>query len=357
MVFRLFLLILFFFCTTAPSWAENDPETNPEIRLLEERLQELEASLKRMQEENEARRTLQSTAEEKAAQEEEILSAAGRDYTLMRPGRMGFEYNFRYSYYSYDQLVEAGKIEHKSNHNIENSMVVEYPLKPNLTLSADFPFVFKSDNKSSDGSSRQVSDIGDFVLGFQYQPLKSGGKMPTTILSLRASLPVGRSPYDIDPDKEMATSSGTYSLTAGANFSKVFDPIIAYGGLSYSYYLPESTRYHAKGVSSPEYVSEVNRGEQFGFSAGFGYALSYRLNINLSYQYSLSMRSKYTWTTDETPEKWETQSPTSASSVFSIGTGWRISSKRTMNVRLGIGLTNNDPDFTLAIRLPFELVF
>lgn len=358
MVFRLLFLMLFLCCTALSAFCDESADAGADAtRLLEERLKEMETSLRRLQDESDARKVLQSTEEEKSAQEEEILSAAGRDYTLMRPGRMGFEYNFRYTYYSYDQLVAAAEIEHKSNHTLENSFVFEIPIKENLTLSTDIPFTYKSDNQSSDGSSRQVSDIGDFGVGIQYQPVKSGGKVPTTILSLRASLPVGRSPYEIDPDKEIAVSSGTYSLTSGVNFSKVFDPIITFGGFSYTYSLPESVRYHAKGSSDPSYVSEVARGDQFGFSAGFGYALSYRLNINLSYQYSMSMRSKYTWTTDETPEKWETESPTSASSVFNLGTGWRIGNKRTMNIRLGVGLTNNDPDFTLAIRLPFELVF
>lgn len=342
--------------TSPPSLSGGSEETAPatdaasrSFQKLEKQMELLESEVKRLKDEADARRQLESTEEEKNAQEEEILSAAGREYTLMRPGRVGVEYNLSYAYYSYDTLVDAQTIEHKSNHNLNNSVFIEYPLKENITLNFDLPFVYKYDNRSSDGSSRQVSDLGDPVFGCQYQPMKTGGIWPTTIFSGRLTVPMGRSPYEIDPLAEMSTGGGLYTLSLGANVSKTIDPIIAYGGLTYTYRFEEDgLRYHARGKADPRYIETVEAGDQFGFSMGFGYALSYLMNLNVSYQYSLRMKTRYTWNDGSANE-----SATSASSVLSIGTGWRISTKRSINLNFGFGLTNDDPDVTLSVRVPF----
>jgi hypothetical protein len=68
----------------------------------------------------------------------------------------------------------------------------------------------------------------------------------------------------------------------------------------------------------------------------------------MSYQYSYQSKTQY----DVQGSVGDISTDGSISSVFSVGTGWTVTPKNSVNVRLGIGLTNNDPDFSLLVRVP-----
>ena len=97
------------------------------------------------------------------------------------------------------------------------------------------------------------------------------------------------------------------------------------------------------------YLTRVEPGSSIGLTFGFGYALSYEASMNIGAQFSYSFGSRYSINDTTTIE-----SGSSLSSAFNIGTGWRITPARSIYVSLGIGLTNNDPDVSLSIKLPYE---
>lgn len=321
-----------------------------EVFLLKKRLLLLEEKLKKMDEEESIRNRLKSTEEEKESDGEEILSAAGRDYTLMKPGILGLEYNLRYAGYSYDSGIEYAKIEHNADHSITNSMVVEYPLKDNITFSGDFSFVAKM-NTQSNSSVKDVTDLGDTVFGVQWQPVKSGGGGVTKIISGSLICPTGRSPYKIDRSKEVSTGSGGYSSSIGLNMSKKIDPLFVYGSIRYQYPFEIKNLNYKIGNQGEQgmYLRSVRPGHTFSYSMGFGYSLSYNVSLNFGYQYSYTTKSRYNWVGRE-----DHSSEDAMSSMFSIGTGWSLFPKRTINVKLSFGLTNNDPDFIVSLRIPFK---
>ena len=56
-----------------------------------------------------------------------------------------------------------------------------------------------------------------------------------------------------------------------------------------------------------------------------------------------------------TPENaGETTAGSRTFSILSIGTGWQLSPTLSMIMRVGIGLTNDDPDFIFSLRMPFQ---
>jgi len=69
----------------------------------------------------------------------------------------------------------------------------------------------------------------------------------------------------------------------------------------------------------------------------------------MSAQFTYSFSSKYHLNDDTA---YETGSTLSA--MLNIGTGWRLSSTRSVNVSVGIGMTVNDPDVSLTFTVPFE---
>ena len=315
---------------------------------LEQEVRELREEVQKIRNENEARKKLEVPEEEKGKTIEDILSAVGRQYSLLKKGTIGLSYTFNYSYFSGDAISDAANlnIERRYNHNFTNTITTEYALLNNLTVSANFPFAYKY-NRLGTSSSQEATDFGDISMGLTMEPILWKGGMPTTTLSLGVSLPTGSSPYKIDPNHSLATGSGYYSINGGISLSKVIDPLVAFGSLSYSYGLPiESLSQHWDKTHT---LTRMEPGSSIGLAFGFGYALSYQASLNLGAQLSYSFDNKYTLNDTATVEN-----GTSLSSSFNVGTGWRISPSRSIYVSLGIGLTVNDPDVSLSLKLPFE---
>ncbi len=342
------ILIAFIFVALAAAPGFSD-ETS-EVQSLKERLLLLEERLAKMDDEEAVRKRLETTEEEEEGNQEEILSAAGRDYTLMKPGILGVEYIFKYTGYSYDSVVDANKVEHNADHSFTNVMGLQYPLKENITVTGDFSFVAKM-NTQSNSAVKDVTDLGDTIFGVQWQPVKSTGGGVTKIISGSLTCPTGRSPYKIDSAKEVSTGSGGYSTSLGFNLSKKIDPLFVYGGLSCQIPFKIDGLTYKTGAQgeSGEYLKSVRRGYTFSSSMGFGYSLSYNVSLNLGYQYSYATKTRYSWV-----GRSDYSSADSMSSMFSIGTGWSLNPKRTVNVKLSFGMTNNDPDFVLSVRVPFK---
>ncbi len=324
--------------------------------VLNDRILHLEEKLLKMEEEEKVRKRLES-AEEAAESDEEdteddVLAAAGRDYTLMKPGIIGLGYNFDYTASTYDSLVDSSRIEHNANHSISNSISVQYPIADNLTYTANISYLAKM-NTQSNSSKKDVTDLGDSQFGIQWQPTKSVGGGPSKIVNFSVRCPTGRSQYKIDPWQELATGSGGYSLNLGYNVSMPIDPVFVYGGLSYNYPFPISgLRYHQNKSDGEAgvYLKKVIPGNSFGFNMGFGYSLSYSLSISFGYSYNYSTKTSYEWIGRPNNE-----SADGISSSISMGTNWSVTPKRKVSIKLNIGLTNDAPDFTLSFSVPFKI--
>lgn len=318
---------------------------------LEQEVKELKQEVERIRSENEARKVLEVPEEEKNKSVEEILSAVGNQYTLLKKGTIGLQYSFNYAYYSGDLYEEENSstsidIERRSNHNLTNTITGQYALLNNVTLNLSVPFVYKY-NLVGTSSSQETTNLGDISLGFQIQPIKSGGNIPPIIFSLGLSLPTGSSAYAIDPVHSLSTGSGLYTLAGGFSVSKVVDPLVAFGNLSYSYSFPDQSL--SQKWSTSYTLTGVQPGNSIGWAFGFGYALSYQASMNMSVQMSYAFNTKYTLNNSNTYETGST-----LSSTFNVGTGWRLTATRSIYVTLGIGLTVNDPDLSLTFTLPFE---
>lgn len=313
---------------------------------VEEQLKELKLQVEKLRKEAEARKRLEVSEEEKGKKAEDILTAAGREYTLLKKGATSLEYSFTYSYFSGDVIKDAALVEKRSNHNITNQIYVERGLKDNLSVNASIPFAYKYNRVGTD-KAQEASDFGDLSVGMQMQPLKAGGDMPAMIFSAGLTLPFGSSPYKINPDTTLATGAGFYAVNGGVALSKTMDPLIAFGNLSYNYNFPASGL--NQNWKDGRNLTSVDPGSAVSLAMGFGYALSYKASLNLSVQANYAFSNEYKFSNADSYK-----SGSSVSSSFNIGTGWRVTPSRTVSLKLGIGLTSNDPDFSFSVRVPFE---
>jgi hypothetical protein len=344
--------------TPAPTPRESagspPPTPQPEdatLDALQQQIQSLQQKVEELQKESEARKALRISEEEQTATETAVLSAVGREYTLIPAKQLGFEYGLQYSYFSADLLEDLRNsegnrlaVERRGNHTLYNTLFLEKGVMNNMSLNGTLPFVYKYDERSV-SDDREVTDLGDINAGLQYQPFKSGGDWPAMIVFLEGAFPTGRSPYKINPETELSTGSGYYAATGGLTFSKTIDPVVPFGSLYYTYAFPTSDtdQIQASGLT----LEEVDPGETLGFSLGMASALSYKTSMNFSYQYAYHKETEYSFTdgTSYDSNSWVTSS-------FSIGAGWRLSPKYSLFVKVGIGLTSDDPDFTFSIRIP-----
>jgi hypothetical protein len=322
-----------------------DQNSKPDVDMLYHQLKTLQEEVTRLKEEAEVRKSLEMTQEEKTETEKEILSAAGRQYTLLKKGILSVEDNVRYLFNSTDAIVESGIVEHQSNHTIENNLSFEYALLDNLTVNLTLPLIYKND-KNGTTDSLSVTDIGDISIGGQWQPFKTGGDWPAPIFYSNIVFPSGRSPFKIVQNEDLSTGNGFYSLNAGMSVNKSLDPIVAFANCSVSY---NHTVRKLNQRYSNLILQKLKPGDTFGFSTGIGYAFSYQVSMFMSFQYSYQFKSMYYWKNND-----NTLSGSSVSAMFNMGTRWNLSPQRSLTTQLGIGLTNTSSDFVISVRIPFE---
>lgn len=308
-------------------------------------LQELREKVEQLEKEAEARKELRMTEEEKRQREEDILEAAGREFTLLEEGMLSMDLNVSYSYYSSDIIRENYEVEYQANHNLVHSLAVSTALLKNLSVSATFPFVYKYDRMGTE-REKTVTDVGDISVGVKHQPWKANNRWPSPIFNLNLSMPTGRGQYEIDPDQDLGTGSGLYSLSAGASLSHPIDPVNVFGGLSYGYSFERDDIGQNRQQGRLE---KVDPGQSISANMGFGYALSYRTSLSISYSYTYSFPTDYHWADGRITSGRET-----ISSSLTLSTSWRINPKRTIIIGVSQGLTNDSQDFGLSLRLPLE---
>lgn len=343
-------MVLVCFFISSMTIKAQETEDKKDIDQLLNRIEELEIQLKKIEEENKARKKLEVTDEEKVQKEKEVLEAAGTEYTLDPRRTLGLDYGVSYSYspseaiYTKEQLFT---LQRNADHTIEHTLSASYSLRDNMSVSTSIPFVYRYNKRGTDEELDQT-DIGDMSFGLGWQPFKTDPGGVRTTLSFGVGLPTGRSPYKINPKTELSTGSGFYSVSAGASFSKQVDPVVVFWKVGYGHSFDlDGIEYHVSDIYTLE---KVESGDSFNVGGGLGFALSYTTSINLSFNYSYGFSSKYTY--KELKEPIKSGDTTSAS--FGVGMGWRVSPKLNLVYSLSYSLTGSS--FSFSLRVPFTFV-
>lgn len=334
------------------------------VRLQElEKLQkELADEIKHLRDVKDVKEVLAISEDESEQRGREVLSLAGREYTLRRRGSFGLDYDLTYTYHSSDaihyQTIEdatagttttTASVEGESNHKLVTGLTPEFGIFNNLTVFVNLPFVCKYNKKDGGDPSQDtadITDIGDIKTGFQWQPFRTGTFLGSPVLNIAMTVPTGTSPYDTSHDDYMATGSGYYSAEYELVFSKAYDPLVVYSSLGYV------DNQKAKDLDQNRdgtVLREVAPGDDVSLGFGAAYALSYKASVNLSVNYTWTGESEYTW------DSGLTKSPEEVAGMFYAGCGLKYANRQMIVITTGIGLTDDSPDFTFSVRLPFNI--
>lgn len=282
----------------------------------------------------------------------QTLTAVDKDYTLIKRGAYQLTYDLNYTYIGQQTIntdLSSGtatlfSIENSNSHTINNTFSLDYGLRDNVTGSLTVPLVSRySQTATVDGVSNTVGDIS---LGARFQPFEAQRDRPSMTVTGRLSLPTGTSPFKVVAGSGLATGAGVTSLTGGLNVNQIVDPVALFGSLNLTYNLPAK---NLSQILDNSLLTEVKPGTSIGFGAGFAYALSYTITTSVSFQESIAAGSKLYFTNGV-----NAVTNTQTSGILSIGMGYRVSPKTTVNTSVGIGLTANSPNMSIDVTMPLS---
>jgi len=290
----------------------------------------------------------------------EVFTAAERSYSLSKKGSYSMVYDLSYTYYRDSRLdlaLDDGsstltrlRIEEDAQHTVSNTFSLQYGLLNNLTLTATLPFIAKSDLLKD----TTTVGLGDIAFGARWEPFPlERGKMPL-ILNGSLSTKTGDSPYEINPNRDLSTGKGYYSIGGGASTRKFIDPIVLFGSGSLSYGFKETNLNQRRGS---RILDDYTPGITGGIALGFAYSLNYDVSLTMSYQQSFATGSEFAFRQLDPNKPQEFSRPADqTSSSLGISLGVRMSPKTIVNTSLGFGLTEDAPDVTLGVSFPLDFL-
>lgn len=285
---------------------------------------------------------------------EEVFQASENNYSLLKRGKVGLNFDVDYSFYRDSRIdiavdgnssnITRFRIEEDAQHTFANTFELTYGVWDNLTFSASLPLIYKFDSQSS----LDTTGLGDIAFGVRWQPVPLKRGLPTSTLFASLSTASGDSPYEINRQTDLSTGKGYYSLSGGASVSKVADPVVLFASASYSMSAKASDLNQAQGS---RVLTSVEPGDSIGFSMGLAYALNYDVSITSSFQQSYGFESLYSFSNGDNVY---TADQVSASVNFSLGL--RTNPKRIVNMNMGFGLTEDSSDVTLGFSMPIDFL-
>jgi hypothetical protein len=223
------------------------------------------------------------------------------------------------------------------------SMGLRYGITDRLEAEVNVPYLYRVDvseiTETDDPSRDRTADwgLGDVNVGLFAHLLDETRRRPDVILNLRAKTRTGRDPFEIDTD-EIATGTGTWGASAGLTFVKTLDPAVMF--FSSTYFV---------GFEREIDQGDFDPGDTFEYSLGLAFSLNERIAMTTSLLHRITSRSKLDG--DKI-----LRSDANAASVF-LGGSYRINQWTSFNVSLGIGVTEDAPDFLIEVRMPWRLPY
>ena len=210
-------------------------------------------------------------------------------------------------------------------------------LPKDFQIEARLPFGYAQIRTfSADNTEEKLSDtgFGDLELSLSKQLYRSRGVWPDLLASLRWKLATGDNPFRVT-DSGIYTGSGYESVGLSLSTVKVVDPVVYFGGLNYTH-----------NFGTYEEIGHFEPGDSWGFNMGMAIALNLNNSLSLAYDHQFSRRSKLDGI--GIPDSYF------STGVFSVGSSYTFSTGTTLDLKLGIGLTQDSPDVILSTALPFR---
>jgi len=282
---------------------------------------------------------------------EEVFQAAEKNYSLLKAGGKSLSYSLDYSYTSDSRIdlevvnntIRNLDVNPSASHSFTNSFSFSYGILNNLTLNTRIPLSTRYDTQRE----LSATDWGDVSIGVRWQPFAYVPGRASVTVNSSLSTKTGVSPYEIPLDRRLSTGSGTYSVSAGVNVSKVLDPVVVYGGLTTGYTFEENGLNQIRGG---RVLKSIQQGQSFSFSGGFSYSLSYDTSLSISTQVGYSTETSLYFSDGS-----NTTTQDQVNGSLNLSLGIRVSPTKIINTSFGFGLTEDASDLSLGLSYPIDI--
>lgn len=267
-------------------------------------------------------------------------------------------------------------IENVESDSLTYNLAARWGVSPNLTVNMDVPWVARRtvyQKGGAGGSAAAVAEeetsgngIGDIGLSANYRLFGERGWKPETVLTAGVTAPTGREPYGVDwtvlerddddyirfaVPKEQPTGNGVWQANVGLSIVKTADPAILFANAGYIHSF-EASFDDLDGNPDTVNPGDVKLGGSYYFGAGVAFAFNERTSLSISFSDKLSARASTRYRNGQ----WMKVIGSDANAAtFNLGVTYALNQKTTLVSLLGIGLTPDAPDFTLAFKVPYML--
>jgi hypothetical protein len=304
---------------------------------------------------------------------------------LTGKGQLVLEPSLQYSYSSSNRVALVGytvipalliglvDVREVKRNTVTGALSGRYGVSNRLEIEAKLPYVYRSDatisreiftgtaNDSVFNTSGHA--MGDIELGARYQLNQPGDGRPYLVGSLRFKGRNGKDPFEVVTDcvtrctggtsgtglpLDLPTGSGFYSVQPGITWLLPSDPAVFFGGISYTHSFERKDISRLVRNGERELIGTVAPGGVLGLNFGMGMALNDKTTFSMGVELNSVARTQQ----NDVPVA--TSVRTQLASLL-LGYSYRYNPKTTFNVAVSAGLTQDSPDLTISLRIPFSL--
>lgn len=292
------------------------------------------------------------------------------------------EPSFQYAYSSSNRVALVGytiipalligliDVREVKRNTFTAALTARYGLTNRFEIEGKVPYVYRSDSTISreyalGSASDKVFDtsgkhLGDIEVAARYQLTDGLNGRPYLIGALRFKSRTGKDPFDVEtdcitrcdgPDKgtglplQLPTGSGFYSLQPSLTWLLPSDPVVFFGGVSYTHNFKRDNIQRLVRAGERYDIGTVEPGGVIGLNFGMGMSLNERASFSLGVELNSVGRTK---------QNGDTVSGSVRTQLASLlmGYSYRYDQKTSLNVAVGAGLTRDTPDLSINFRIP-----
>ena len=314
-----------------------------------------------------------------------VAVASDQPGILTGRSKLVLEPSVQYSYSSSNRVALVGytvipslliglvDVRELKRNSLTGALALRYGLTNRLEVEAKVPYVYRYDSTiSREVSSGTANDsvfntsgksLGDVEVAARYQLNQGGGSWPYLIGSLRFKSRTGKDPFEVVTDcvtrcegttngtglpLELPTGSGFYSVQPGLTWLFPTDPAVFFGGISYTHSFKRTNLNRQVLNGEFQSIGTVAPGDVLGLNFGMGLALNEKASLSLGIELNSVDRTRQ----NGVPVLGSVR--TQLASLL-MGYSYRQSKNTTFNLSVSAGLTQDTPDLSVSIRIPFSL--
>lgn len=289
-----------------------------------------------------------------------------RSGVLTPAGKFAFDTSFTYTQNSSNRVsvvgytilptLLVGRIE--VSDSVRTTLTAGFTTRYGITNSTEIemriPVIYRNDQISTrpiqDGAAEDTINttldgggVGDIELALRHQ--FNFDTTPYWIGGVIVKSDTGKSPYEVDIDPttnsftEVSTGSGFWSVEPSLSMIYPSDPAVLFANISYIYNIDDTVNINNQSV-------KVDLGDTISLGGGFGFAINPKMSFTLGVSHKTILKSKVDGATSDGAKVLQLD-------TINFGMNYALSKKLSLGFSAQAGLTEDTPDFQLAVRVPF----